>query len=454
MRKLTFAAKAALGVTFAAAVVCVNGAALAGAERACAAQYALEDQLLLEWAALGGDPHAQMSIAQCSFPIGADAEAMTPAERAYAIRFTTIALCDAQPTDRHDRRDARLRALKDASSISFRRFGGLKKSEKLNWREREFVDYRREQIELLAERHKRLVESVSDADLGKARSEISDQLSRMGPSGLMKLAELTSCGAFGASKEFEAAAWSAASEAWRGTEVIGVYAAADSDDYDLPKIAMEKTKALSGADRRIATLEKDRLLRTDPKRLAALESKVTTLEKATALERLANFSIPAKTSGVGIAEASFAGESQLTMALQFALESLGFVSFVNGPDNDYGPTTRDAVARMNVSAGKEPVSTLTNAQARGAICRAASEGDPVSLYHVALMYQNGWGFPKDADKASAAIARAETAMIATLGGGDLPEWKNRAYTAYAGKIRTLAVSVKSPEANQSASICE
>ncbi|OFX00706.1 MAG: hypothetical protein A3E78_11145 [Alphaproteobacteria bacterium RIFCSPHIGHO2_12_FULL_63_12] len=430
------------------------GTATAGEERACAAQYALEDHLLLEWAALGGDPHAQMSISQCAYPMNADVEEMTPAERTYAIRWTTIALCESQPSAAHDRRDARLRKLKEDASISFRRFGGLAKNEKLNWRERDFLEYRKEQNALLAERHQRLVASASAIDLAKARGELAEQLSRMGPTGLLKLAELTSCEAFGASPEFEAAAWSAASESWRGSDVAGVYAAADSEDYDLPKIAMEKTKKLSGADRRVAALEKERLLRTDPRRIAALEQKVSRLEEETSLEQLANFSLPAPRDGTGIAEAAFANEPSLTLALQFALESLGYVSFVNGPDNDYGPTTREAVARMRAREGGAPSPTLTNAEARETICRAALKSDPVSLYHVALMYRNGWGFPANAEKAVGALTQSETAMIASLGGDNLPAWKREAYKSYAKKIRSLAHELKTPDTAPDKAICK
>lgn len=446
MKRIAFGALAAFGV--------LSGSAMAGDERSCASQYALEDHLLLEWAALGGDPHAQMSIAQCAFPIGADVDEMTPAERTYAIRWTTIALCEAQPSAMHDRRDARLRKLKEDASISFRRFGGLGKGEKLNWRERDFMEYRKEQAALLADRHQRLLDSASAVDLAKARGELAEQLSRMGPTGLLKLAELTSCDAFGASEEFEAAAWSAASEAWRGSDVAGVYAAADSDDYDLPKIAMEKTKKLTGADRRVASLEKERLLRTDPRRIAALEQKVSRLEEKTSLEQLANFSLPDQRDGTGIAEAALANEPSLTLALQFALESLGYVNFINGPDNDYGPTTREAVARMRASERETPAPTLTNAEARQTICRAAHKSDPVSLYHVALMYQNGWGFPKNPEKAVGALMKSETAMIASLGGDDLPAWKREAYKAYAKKIRTLAHELKRPEIEPDNSVCE
>jgi TPR repeat protein len=275
----------------------------------------------------------------------------------------------------------------------------------------------------------------------------------MGATGLLKLAELTSCSAFGASKEFEAAAWSAASEAWRGTEVAGVYAAADSEDFDLPKIAMEKTKKLSGADRRIASIEKERLLRTDPKRLAAIESKVREYEDGSAIDRLASFSLPERRADAGLSDVSTTQTPSLTKALQFALETLGYVTFINGPDNDYGPTTQAAVARMTVGMTGEPRTTLTKAETRATICKAALKNDPVSLYHVALMYRNGWGFPQSDAKAATAIAKSETAMIAALGGERLPTWKEEAYKAYAGKIRAAAKEMKRADVPADEAIC-
>ena len=435
-------------------VSCVlAGPALAGQEASCASQYALEDHLLLEWAALGGDPHAQMAVAQCAFPENADIKKMTPAEKTYAIRWTTIALCEAAPSDAHDRRDARLRHLKENANISFRRFGGLSKDEKLNWREKDFLEYRTEQTALLTERHRRLLKNASDAELGTARAELSDQLARMGATGMLKLAELSSCEAFGASKPFEAAAWSAASEAWRGADIAGVYAAGDSDDYDLPKIAVEKTKKLSGADRRVASIEKERLLKTDPKRLAALDRKIGAYEEKIAIDRLADFALPARRADAGLADVSFDAAPALTTALQFALETLGFVDFVNGPDNDYGPTTREAVARMQANKGGGPSTVLSNADMRGVVCKAAAKDDPVSLYHVALMYKNGWGFPENDAKAAGAIGRAETAMIEALGGGDLPSWKREAYKSYAGKIRAAAKDMKRPDIAADEGVC-
>lgn len=432
----------------------MGGAALAGEESSCAAQYAMEDHLLLEWAALGGDPHAQMAIAQCAYPASADIAKMTPAEKTYAVKWTTIALCEAETSPAHDRRDARLRKLKEDASISFRRFGGLSKDEKLNWREKDFMAYRKEQNALLADRHQRLMKDAAPIEIAAARADLSDSLSRMGPTGLLKLAELSSCAAFGASAPFEAAAWSAASEIWRGSEVAGVYAAPDSEDYDLPRIAMELTKKLSGPDRRIAAIEKERLLRTDPRRLSALEDKAKAYEERQAAERLSDFTLPVRRAEAGLADAAPAVPPSLTTALQFALESLGHVDFVNGPDNDYGPTTRAAVANMRAASGKPAGARLTNVETRAVICNAAAADDPVSLYHVALMYKNGWGFPQNDAKAAAAIAKAETAMIAALGGAALPDWKREAYETYAGRIRADAAAMKKPGVPAGAAICD
>ena len=419
------------------------GASVATDQALCSARFALEDHMLLEWAAVGGDPHAQMTLAQCSFPDSSIA--LAPAQRVYAIKWNTIALCEARSSDVHDDRDQRMRRLKEDAHISFRRFGGMQKNEKLNWRERDFVEYRKEQLSALERRHQQLMQSVAPADMAAARAEISDQYSRMGARGLLKLAELSSCEFLGASKEFEAAAWSAASEAWRGAEQAGVYAAPDTPNYDLPKVASEKTKKLSGVDRRAAALEKERLLRTDPDRLSAVEQKARQYESVAAESAIDEFRLPRREASAGLADAATRKASSLTTALQFALETLDYVDFVNGPDNDYGPTTRAAVARMQAAGGGEPTSVLTNAEARATICKAAAKNDPVSLYHVALMHQNGWGFPKDEAKAAAAIAQSETAMIAALGGADLPAWKRTAYHKYAGLIRASAKELKKPE---------
>lgn len=449
MKKLAACAFGAWGL--------LGGVALAAeGNLSCSAQFSLEEQVLLELAAFGGDPHAQMALAACSYPDNAQtsAAAMTSAQRVYAIRWNTLALCEAIPSPVHDRRDKRLRELKEDARISFRRFGGLEKGEKMNWRERDFMEYRKEQIALLAERHQRLMKDVTETDRAQARADLSDQLSRMGPVGLLKLAELSSCAAFGASEEFEAAAWSAASESWRGVEFSGVYAAAEDPDYDLPKVALEKTKKLTGADRRVAALEKERLLRTEPKRLADVEKKAGEYEQQVAVERIGDFALPVRVAAAGLGDAAPAAQPSLTTALQFALESLGYVAFVNGPDNDYGPTTRAGVARMTVATRGAPTEHLTNAEIRAAICEAALKNDPVSLYHVALMYQNGWGFPKNDAKAASAIRQSEMAMIAALGGESLPAWKREAYKAYAAKIRASAKELKKPEAGADDAICK
>jgi TPR repeat protein len=437
------------------ASVAVIGSAGASEGSLCSARFALEDHMLLEWAAVGGDPHAQLTLAECSYPEGA--ADLSAAQRVYAIKWNTIALCEGRESDVHNDRDLRMRRLKDDAHISFRRFGGMQKGEKLNWRERDFVEYREEQEAALEARHQRLMASVAPLDMAAARGEIADQYSRIGALGLLKLAELSSCDALGASAPFEAAAWSAASESWRGAEQAGVYAAADTPAYDLPKIATEKTKKLSGADRRAAALEKDRLLRTDPDRLAVIEKKARDYEHVAAVSAIDNFSLPRREAAAGLADAAPVKTSSLTTALQFALETLDYVEFVNGPDNDYGPTTRAAVARMQAAGGGEPTSVLTSAEARATICKAAAKNDPVSLYHVALMHQNGWGFPKDEAKAAAAIGRSETAMISALGGADLPAWKRAAYNKYAGLIRASAKEIKKPElanAGETAALCE
>ncbi len=432
-----------------------NANATANGETLCSSRFALEDHMLLEWAAVGGDPHAQMTLSQCSFPDGATD--LSQPQRVYAIKWNTIALCEARANDVHDDRDLRMRRLKDEANISFRRFGGMKKDEKLNWRERDFVEYRKEQTAALEARVARLMQSLSPADMAAARAEIADQYSRIGALGLLKLAELSSCDVLGASKEFEAAAWSAASESWRGAEQAGVYAAADTPAYDLPKVATEKSKSLSGVNRRTAALEKERLLRTNPDRLAVIEKKARDYETVAAIGSIDNFAVSRPKAAAGLAGAAPMQSSSLTTALQFALETLGFVEFVNGPDDDYGPTTRAAVARMQAAGGGEPTSMLTNAEARATICRAAAKDDPVSLYHVALMHKNGWGFPKDAAKAAAAISRSETAMIAVLGGASLPTWKRSAYLEYAGLIRGAAKELKTPDladADSTAAICD
>ena len=425
-----------------------------GGSPSCAERYALEDQYLLEWAALGGDPHAQLALSRCAGARSPDK--MERDERIYAIKWMTLAACDARTAPSNDRRDQRLRRLKENADISFRRFGGLSKDEKMNWREKDFIEYRKEETERLESNRAKVVEDSSPTEIATARQMLTEELSRMGPLGLARLAELSSCPAFGATKAFEAAAWSAARDAWASPAAAGIYAAADSKDFDFGGQASEKSATLDGDGRRVAAIEKSRLLRTSPQRVAELETRVETLQREAVSATLASFTLPVRSADGGLADTPQTKPAGLTTALQFALETLGHVKFVNGPDNDYGPTTQEAVARLNRSEGRAPAKLISTTETRAAICKAAQNGDPVSLYHVALMYQNGWGFAPDEARAAVAIRRSETAMIEALGGADaLPEWKRAAYSKYAGEIRAAAASMKKPGlAEAGVEICE
>lgn len=429
-----------IGAAVAAAGLAALSTASANEADGCAAAFALEDQLILEWAALGGDPHAQMALAACSVEVKSGA--MTPAQKRYAVKWTTIAVCDAEGSPEHDRRDIRMRKLKEEARLSFRRFGGLDKSEKMDWREKDFMKYRAEQTAILKKRHADLVKEVTPAELDAARADMADEFSRMGPIGIVRLAEMTSCKSFGASPTLAAAAWSAARDVWRGPTIEGVYASGDTADYDFSAKADEKLAALDAPTRRLAAAQKDRLFKTSPQRLAALEEKA-------ALARLAEFRLPKKRPDVAEDEAEAVETPALTTALQFALESLGHVEFVNGPDNDFGPTTQSAVARLNLAEGRAPNAVLTNGEIRGSLCDAAlRKGDPVSLYHVGLMYQNGWGFEKDGFKAAAAFRSAEARMEKILAEtAALPDWKKRAYEPYAQEIKVAAKAAKAAEAD-------
>lgn len=433
---------AALAVATAPAFASPSSTAAPG-ERGCAERYALEEHYLLEWAALGGDPHAQLALSRCA---GAqEPEKMNRAQRLYAIKWMTLAACDAREAPANDRRDQRLRRLKENADISFRRFGGLSKAEKMNWREKDFIEYRKEETERLESNRARVVEASSPTEIATARQSLIEGLSQMGPLGLARLAELSSCPAFGASKAFEAAAWSAARDAWAGAQEDGLYAASDTEDLDFAGQAATRAAELTSDSRRVASLEKSRLLRTSPQRVSELESRVETLQREAVAATLASFTLPARSADGGLTDAPPPARPGLTTALQFALESLGHVQFVNGPDNDYGPTTQEAVARLNRAAGRAPSKLISTNETRAAICEAAKKGDPVSLYHVALMYQNGWGFPQDDARAAAAIRRSETAMISALGSADtLPEWKRAAYAKYASDIRASAAAMKKP----------
>jgi hypothetical protein len=73
---------------------------------------------------------------------------------------------------------------------------------------------------------------------------------------------------------------------------------------------------------------------------------------------------------------------------------------------------------------------------RQVVCDAAlKKDDPVSYYHLAMMYAEGAGFRKDVALAREALAKAESSMAARLDDASaLPEWKQRAYPEYSEKI--------------------
>ncbi|MEL7487196.1 MAG: hypothetical protein AAGJ87_08275, partial [Pseudomonadota bacterium] len=119
--------RSGLIVAIVAAAAALSASAHAGVEKKCAAQYSFEEQLLLEWAALGGDPHAQFALAQCAFP---ENVSLNAEETYYAVKWVTLASCDAAKDDAAMERNARTRRLKENGDISFRRFGGEDKKEK------------------------------------------------------------------------------------------------------------------------------------------------------------------------------------------------------------------------------------------------------------------------------------------------------------------------------------
>jgi TPR repeat protein len=424
------------GVLRAAAIAAIfSGAASANegtsavAEQKCAKQFKLEEHLILEWAALGGDPHAQYSIGQCAYPVGADA--LTRAEKVYALKWLTLAACDGGGAAGTDARDRMTRRLKYGSHISFRRFGGIAEDETWTAREKKLIDFRDGQIADLGRRLADVKSKSSAEEIEEARSGLADQFARMGPTGLLRLSEMTTCAEFGASESFAAAAWGAAADAWSRPETTSVYGASVRGDWDLAKEAASRAAPLARADKKRMEMEKDALLRADPARLARLED-------AAALGRLQE---------LGFADANedgfkFSGRSTTTV-VQHALEALGFIEFVNGPDNDYGPSTIEAVKKAQAAYGKPVTRWLAPEEVRQVVCDAAvKKSDPVSYYNLSMMYAEGLGFRKDVSLAKAAISRAEEAMVVRLhDAGALPQWKAREYPAYAERIKAAKAAI-------------
>ncbi|MEQ1931289.1 MAG: hypothetical protein ABL957_12290 [Parvularculaceae bacterium] len=416
-------------IAFCAAVsaAVLSGSAIAGEERECSEQFKLEEHLILEWAALGGDPHAQYAIGQCAAPT--TVSEMAPAAKVYALKWLTLAACDSSP---NAARDQMTRQLKYKSNISFRRFGGITDDETWTAREKKLIEIRDGQVADLNARLARLKASASEMELAEARDQLADQFARMGATGLLRLTEMTTCKEFAASDSYSAAVWSAAADTWARPENTSVYGHSVQGDWDLKREADKRIAALSKIDKRRMGMEKDALMQADPARLAALED-------AAALGRLEKLGF-ASANGDGL---QFTGRAATT-AVQFALESLGYITFVNGPDNDYGPSTIEAARRAQAAYGHPETRFLAPEEIRQVVCDAAvKKADPVSYYHLAMMYSEGLGFKKDVNLARLALDQAEENMSARLmHESALPDWKRRAYPAYATKISAAKSSIE------------
>lgn len=408
-----------------ALIVFGAGAARAASEAKCADQFSFDEQLALEWAALGGDPHAQFAIAKCAAPRAK--VSLNEAERIYAIKWLTLAACDADGVPGVDERDRMTRRLKFEGDLSFRRFGGISEEENWTAREKKFIEYRRAEIADLKARFEAFVETASVAERAKARESLSDELARMGPRGMVRLTQIEQCAYFGADKASLAAAWSAANQVWLSSGADDLYGKNARKSWNAEKESKARLAELTPAEKRVAEFEKTRLLRTDPIVLAELEDKA-------ALARLDDLSFLHAEAG----NVSFAGRS-VTLAVQYALEALGWMQFIKGPDNDYGPSTIEAVQRMQSAEGLDDTRWLSPEEIRKTVCDAATKKqDPVSYFHLALMYSEGWGYSKDLDRAAFAIGRAAQVMDENmLKFSELPTWKQNAYPAFGPRIESV-----------------
>jgi TPR repeat protein len=168
------------------------------------------------------------------------------------------------------------------------------------------------------------------------------------------------------------------------------------------------------------------------------------MEEKAALGRLQEFAA----QHTGEAPSLFAGRSVL--AAQYALEALGFMKFVNGPDNDYGPSTIEAVGKAQAHYGRDETRWLSHAELRELLCDAATlKSDPISYFHLGVMFAEGQGFPQDLDRAAYAIGRADELLIAQLANADgLPDWKRRHYPTFRPQIeraRELLAAVRAAD---------
>lgn len=417
-----------------------SGSANAARDEKCAAQYSFDEQVMLEWAALGGDPHAQFAMAKCAAP---RAKApLSAAERVNALKWLILAACDADGMPGVESRDRMTRRLKYEGDISFRRFGGISREENWTALEKKLIEFRLAEIEDLKLRFREFDGAASVQEKARAREELSDELARMGPRGMVRLTQLAQCSYFGADRASVAAAWSAANQVWQSSGAENLYAKNAGKNWNADKESKARFAELSPAEKRAAEFEKARLLRTDPIVLAELEDKA-------ALAKLDDLSFMHAEAG----NVSFAGRS-VTLAVQYALEALGWMQFINGPDNDYGPSTIEAVRKMQSAQGLDESRWLSPEEIRNTVCDAAiRKGDPVSYFHLALMYSEGWGFPKDIDRAAFAIERAEGIMDAKLSDfSKLPEWKQKAYPTFEPRIESAKASIAGERASLPAHI--
>ncbi|MEO0400509.1 MAG: peptidoglycan-binding domain-containing protein [Pseudomonadota bacterium] len=447
------------GLTAVAGGLLASTAALAGDEKKCSEQYSFEEHVILEWAALAGDPHAQFAIAQCAYP--ENAKNLTEAETIYALKWVTFAACDVDGGASTETRDRITRRLKSQGDLSFRRFSGVSDDERFSRREKRFQEYRDHKTGELKSRLKRLMKKTGDAEQTQARYELGDDLIRLGPLGALRLASLSECEHFGASDSFKAATWTVAANAWEDARGGGLYGAFDDETETLTSVASAKRQNLNGAQWDKFDYEKARFTKYAPARLAALEEDAALAR----LERLKGLAGPARiaaaqtattdddenallqtvslSSAVRSASEAFDGPA-VTMATQYALEALGFMEFVNGPDNDYGPSTIEAVAKAQQAMGRQPTRWLSHGEARDMVCRAAVKaGDPVSYYHVGMMYKNGWGYTENLVKARYAMDIADRLMGDKLSDKSaLPAWKARVYPEFDGQIQNARQEIE------------
>lgn len=402
----------------------------AATEQKCAKQYSLEEHLILEWAALGGDPHAQFALTQCAFPIGT--KKLSQSEKIYALKWLSIATCDVVDDDAMHKRNARTRRLKDQGDLSFRRFGGEQKSKKKPpTREKMFREYRSKKVSELKQRNADIAVLVDENDRRKARNALITQFSSMGEIGYLRLAEMASCPHFDATETFAAASWSAAGDTFSGSVFADVSGNSEKRGWNPSKEADRRISALAPEQQMTVAFEKDQLMANRPEDIEALRNRA-------AIANLRDLA----TAHVHASETTEPTKSVI-LAVQYALEALGMIEFTIGPDNDYGPTTVAAVEKLQASHGTNQSKWMDHQEIRDTICKAASEtADPISMYYLAIMYSNGWGYPQDYNKARFAIDRAEKAMKIRLDNSEeLLEWKQERYPLFVPEIEAEKILI-------------